>query len=168
VRTICGGDLASVRLATLLQMTLPGAPCIYYGDEIGMEGAMDPDCRRAFPIDPAEWLREPHAWTAGLVGLRHSSRALRDGDLSLLRAAGPALAYLRRHEDEAFACVLNAGDEPLAWDVPVPEPIVATDLVSPRAEPLSSAEVTARGAALRVALPARDGAVFRLVPDRSA
>ena len=32
-------------------MTLPGAPCIYYGDEVGMEGGHDPDCRRAFPWD---------------------------------------------------------------------------------------------------------------------
>ena len=47
--TICGSDLDSLRIATLLQMTLPGAPCIYYGDEIGMAGSMDPLCRRGFP-----------------------------------------------------------------------------------------------------------------------
>ncbi|MFI5226058.1 MAG: alpha-amylase family glycosyl hydrolase, partial [Candidatus Limnocylindrales bacterium] len=36
--TVLGGDRAALRLATLLQLTLPGAPCIYYGDELGMEG----------------------------------------------------------------------------------------------------------------------------------
>ncbi len=38
-RTVCGGDIAAMRIATLLQMTLPGAPCIYYGDEVGLEGS---------------------------------------------------------------------------------------------------------------------------------
>ncbi len=55
IRHLLGGDLSAVRLATLLQMTLPGAPCIYYGDEIGMDGGMDPLCRASFPTDPAAW-----------------------------------------------------------------------------------------------------------------
>ena len=40
------------RLAMVLQLTLPGAPCIYYGDVIGMAGDHDPDNRRAYPADP--------------------------------------------------------------------------------------------------------------------
>ena len=43
------GDESALRLSTLFQMTMPGAPCIYYGDEIGMSGGHDPDCRGAFP-----------------------------------------------------------------------------------------------------------------------
>ena len=43
-----GGDESALRLCTLLQMTMPGAPCIYYGDEIGMTGATDPFSRAAF------------------------------------------------------------------------------------------------------------------------
>ncbi len=50
-RTLTGRDEASWRLATLLLATLPGAPCIYYGDEVGVEGDHDPDCRRSFPRD---------------------------------------------------------------------------------------------------------------------
>ena len=42
------GSKAALRLATLFQMTYPGAPCVYYGNEIGMEGRKDPDCRRTF------------------------------------------------------------------------------------------------------------------------
>jgi cyclomaltodextrinase len=51
--SLAGGDRSALRLATLIQMTLPGAPCIYYGDEIGLEGREDPDCRRSYPWDPA-------------------------------------------------------------------------------------------------------------------
>lgn len=162
VRTLCGGDMASVRLATLLQMTLPGAPCIYYGDEIGMEGSMDPDCRRAFPVDPAEWEREPYRWTADLAALRHSSRALRDGDLSLLGARGPALAYLLRHGHDAFACVLNAGNEPLTWELPLPMAVAAAEAVALRIEPRREHVPVLEGEMLRITLPARDGAVVRL------
>ena len=49
ILTVMGGDVASVRLAALLTFTFPGAPCIYYGDEIGMVGGPDPDCRGSFP-----------------------------------------------------------------------------------------------------------------------
>ena len=47
--TQAGGDRSALALALLFLMTIPGAPCIYYGTEIGMAGGPDPDCRRAFP-----------------------------------------------------------------------------------------------------------------------
>jgi len=160
--TLCGSDMDSVRLATLLQMTLPGAPCIYYGDEIGMAGMMDPDCRRAFPTDAAAWAREPYAWTADLVALRHSSRALRDGELTLLRAEGPALAYMRRHEGDAFACLLNAGPHALEWELPVPLQMRAADPVRLHGGRAAEVGVAVTDDRLRVSLPAREGAVVRL------
>ena len=54
--SIAKGDTAALRMATLFQMTYPGAPSVYYGDEIGMLGGKDPDCRRAFPWEtPGKW-----------------------------------------------------------------------------------------------------------------
>ena len=164
--TLCGGDLASVRLAMLLQMTLPGAPCIYQGDEIGMEGAMDPDCRRAFPIDPNTWMREPYAWVADLVALRHSSRALRDGSISLLDADDRALAYLRRFEEDTFAIIVNTSDDPLSWEIPLPLDMAVAALVLLDASQLSSESATAavEGSRLSVVMAARSGVVVRLTP----
>ena len=66
LRTVLGDDVTGVRLATLLQMTLPGAPCIYYGDEIGLRGGNDPENRGAFPWDEGRWD----------TGLRDSVRAM--------------------------------------------------------------------------------------------
>ena len=54
------GKKDAFRLASLFQMTYPGAPCIYYGDEIGLMGGRDPDCRAPFPWDEADWDHDLH------------------------------------------------------------------------------------------------------------
>ena len=43
------GDKNALKLAWLFMFTIPGAPCIYYGDEIGVDGGHDPECRKSFP-----------------------------------------------------------------------------------------------------------------------
>ena len=160
--TFCGGDLDALRLATLLQLTLPGAPCVYYGDEIGMAGSADPDCRRAFPTDAAEWEREPSAWLADLARLRHSSRAFRDAELSLLGTNGAAIAYYRRHGPEAFAVIANAGDGALSWELALPAPVTKASVVPLRGTAVGERTAAMVDGTLRVALPARDGMVVRL------
>jgi len=161
-RTLCGGDLASMRLAMLLQLTLPGAPCIYYGDEIGMQGAMDPMCRWAFPEDSAEWEREPSGWLADLAALRHSSPAFRDAELSLLGADGLAVAYLRRFEGEAFVVVANAAESSLTWSLQLPLAVSGAELVPLRDGAAGDRTVALEDRSLWVSLPARDGVVVRL------
>ena len=99
---------------------------------------------------------------ADLVALRHSSRALRDGELTLLGARGPALAYLRRDGAEAFAVVLNAADEPLSWDLALPMGIVAAELVPLGGPAATAGRLVVDEGSLRVSLPGRDGAVVRM------
>jgi glycosidase len=91
--SLAGGDATALRLATLIQMTLPGAPCIYYGDEVGLEGREDPDCRRAFPWDPVNQDRGLRDFVAGLIALRREHPVLRRGRFELLSAEGSAVAY---------------------------------------------------------------------------
>ena len=143
-------------------MTLPGAPCIYYGDELGMEGGMDPACRGAFPTDPGQWGREPAGWIADLTTLRHSSRALRDGELVFLGAEGTALAYLRRHGTDSFVCVLNAGASSLSWDLPVPAGAASAAVVELRSERAANGRAEVVDGRLRVVVPERHGLVVRL------
>jgi len=87
--SLAGGDRSALRLAMLVQMTLPGAPCIYYGDEIGLEGREDPDCRRSYPWDPALQDGELRAFVAGLIQMRKTEPALRHGRFRLLAAEAP-------------------------------------------------------------------------------
>ena len=112
LRTILGDDLTGVRLATMLQMTLPGAPCLYYGDEIGLAGGNDPDCRRAFPWDEGAWDHHLRGFVRDLVGLRSREPALRSDHVNIVAATGSAVAFERRLDGTQLIVAVNAGDEP--------------------------------------------------------
>jgi len=160
--TVAGGDVDSLRLAVLATMTLPGAPCIYYGDEIGLAGRHDPDCRRAFPWDESRWdhgLRDFVRWA---IAARHALPVLRRGEYRTLTAEGDALAYLRWSGEDAAAVALNAGDSPATLSISAPE----LDGRRLEAVPLAGApEPLLRGAggagALEVEVAARSGAILR-------
>ena len=158
--------LDAVRLATLVQMTLPGAPCLYYGTEIGMSGMGDPDCRRAFPEDPGAWQADPYEWVADLIALRRSSRALRDGEWLSLGATEGAVAWLRTFADDAFAIVVNVAEQPLDWRLELPGSRGGAEVVPLRGgNGTGSATIESErgdGDRLRVRVPARDGIVVRL------
>lgn len=112
LKTVCEGNMAWVRLAFLLQFCLPGAPAIYYGDEIGLEGEKDPDCRRAFPPDPKAWDHELLTFVKQLTSLRHLLKPLREGDFKPILADDQAniCAFGRVLGDQAVALVINTSD----------------------------------------------------------
>jgi cyclomaltodextrinase len=82
--TLCKGDLKKAKLAVLLQMTLPGAPAIYHGDEIGLQGENDPDCRRTMPWDTGKWNLELFNHHKQLIQIRKDHPALAMGDLRVV------------------------------------------------------------------------------------
>ncbi|MBD0394528.1 MAG: glycoside hydrolase family 13 protein, partial [Microcoleus sp. C1-bin4] len=92
--TIARGDKASVELATLLLLTFPGAPSIYYGDEVGLPGALDPDSRRGFPLQ-ADWELDVLDYHKQLIALRHKYAALRTGSYHILFAEGTVYVFAR-------------------------------------------------------------------------
>lgn len=113
--TLCGGDEARLKLAALFQFTYVGAPCIYYGDEIGMSGDNDPDNRRCMVWEPEAQNLSLLAFYRELIALRRSHGALRGGGLRFLYAprGGRGLAYERYEGDERIVVAFNAGAEPL-------------------------------------------------------
>jgi neopullulanase len=117
IRSILGNDPARVRLATLIQATLPGAPCIYYGDEVGLEGRMDPDCRRAFRWEEGRWDSGLREYVRALLHLRSAEPALRDGPLRVVGADGPAVAFERGSGASRFVVAANAGDLAVRLDL---------------------------------------------------
>lgn len=108
--SIAKGDANTLRLATLFQMTYPGAPCIYYGDEIGMLGGKDPDCRRAFPWEhPEKWDNMLRQYVKACIALRKKHPALRTGRFQFVYAEGKVVAYLRALRDDFALIILNTG-----------------------------------------------------------
>jgi len=107
--TLLNGDIEKAKLAFLFQFAYPGAPAVYYGDEIGMEGGKDPDCRRAFPWsrDNDENLR---SWVKRLISLRKRIACLRRGDYQqiLLDKKRCAYAFARTLGDESVLVAINA------------------------------------------------------------
>ena len=85
--------IARMKLAVLWQMAFPGAPCVYYGDEAGLEGFKDPLNRRTFP-----WGRENKElteWHKKLIHLRNEHAVLRTGNWQPLLAEGEAYGFMR-------------------------------------------------------------------------
>ena len=112
VARMLAGDAEGVALAALLQFALPGAPCIYYGDEIGLRGGHDPDCREAMPWDrPDDWDHERFATFAALAHLRAAHPALRTGETDVPYARRGVVAIRRRSGDEDLLIVVNQRDE---------------------------------------------------------
>ena len=105
-----------------LNFTLPGVPCIYYGDEFGQPGANDPDNRRWMQFDGLT-PDELHVLdcTKHLAALRSGSMALLYGDYKLLRADKDILAYSRTYMGETIVTVLNKGDK--TTEVPITLPL---------------------------------------------
>jgi cyclomaltodextrinase / maltogenic alpha-amylase / neopullulanase len=164
-RTMASGDRDAYHLAVLLQATLPGAPCTYYGDEIGLLGETDPDCRRSFPWDPGRWDEDGLAWTRMAYAARRALPALRRGSFAVVGATADALTYVRACANEAAGdpvlVAVNAGDE--AIDVPAFVPELGgrrlIDVPLPLSAGLAPVEVE-RDGRVTVPVPARAGRIL--------
>jgi cyclomaltodextrinase / maltogenic alpha-amylase / neopullulanase len=98
------------RLASLeaFNMTIPGIPVIYYGDEIGMAGAGDPDNRRMMRFDSLNKHEQNlRAITSKLAKLRNSNLALVYGDFTTIRVNEKVYVYLRSYFDKAVVVIFN-------------------------------------------------------------
>ena len=129
----------NLRMATVVQMTMPGAPTIYYGDEVAVNGDDDPDDRRTFPWSNAPgsgmapYVHSPQAYFGAtgdqsllyhyrqLTRIRAANPVLRDGDLRFLLTnddATRAMAYGRRGGNAAAIVAVNPGPDAQTLTIP--------------------------------------------------
>ncbi len=106
------GDVRRLKLAYLFLMTYPGAPTIYYGDEIGLTGERDPLNRKTFPWDKSKWNQDLHDFVRELIMIRHSMPVLRTGSYEPIYTEGLVLGYLRREYEETVLVLINTDDQP--------------------------------------------------------
>jgi glycosidase len=107
--SVVGEDKASMALATLLLFTYPGAPSIYYGDEVGLPGELDPDCRRTFPHEK-DWNQPLLKLHKELIALRLQHPALRLGRYQVLHAADHTYVFARSLDSDRLVVAINAAE----------------------------------------------------------
>ncbi len=155
------GVFAKLRLAYTVIMTLAGAPIIYYGDEVGLAGAGDPDCRRPFPnknelSDLAQALRRD---VGRLARARSFSWALRGGARQALKIEDDTYVYMRLAPGTDLAVVaLNRGAKAtqITFDIP-PQ---AQSIISDALVDLFGTEVAWSGTTVSLTLPPRSAALL--------
>jgi len=97
-----------LRLAAALQFTLPGVPCVYYGDEAGMEGTIDPFNRLCYPWGHED--KELVSWYCRLSAIRNKYKCFTDGLYTLIEARDNFFAFTRGSEKERVLIAVNASD----------------------------------------------------------
>ena len=104
-----------LRMAAFLQFTLPGMPCIYYGDEAGLTGYRDPFNRRYFPWGSED--ESLQSFYRALSTLKKTLPALRRGDVTVVEAGGGRLLFLRRTQEQTLCVCCNKSNAP--WELPL-------------------------------------------------
>jgi len=95
----------NLKLAAMLQFTLPGVPCVYYGDEAGMEGGADPFNRRCYPWGDED--TDLTEWYMMLSGFRKAHMCFNDGKFELVEAHAGLFAYTRGVGHDRVLIVVN-------------------------------------------------------------
>jgi cyclomaltodextrinase / maltogenic alpha-amylase / neopullulanase len=154
--TLVGGNVGALKLAMLFQMTMPGAPTIYYGDEVGLAGGYEPESRGAMPWDEAQWDTDLHDYVRATVHLRNTYKALRRGGYRTLLADGDSFVFAREHEEQRVVVAFNTGQAGATLAVPVAcegEPQVVFG---------DATGITCSGDTLTVNAPPRTGIVIEV------
>jgi glycosidase len=139
---------------------------VYYGDEIGLRGGTDPDCRAAFPWNDAHWDSGLRDTVRALIHLRRREPALRDGPVRVAAADGHAIAIERGSGQARLVVAVNAGDTPATLHMTLaddPGPGSPTSLVPVDVPGLATPAAAALvGPDATVELSSRTGAIFRV------
>ncbi len=108
---VAEGNRALVKAGTALLLAFPGVPCIYYGDEIALDGGHDPDNRRCMPWDEESWDHNMRHFHQRAIAIRRGSHALQQGGFQLLHAAGDLIAFQRQSRQEQMIVAVWRGAE---------------------------------------------------------
>ncbi len=172
---VAGGDVRRLMLAATFAMTYLGAPHIYYGDELGLAGDKDPDCRRTMPwsqIDvPARKQVLEHY--RRVTALRRAHPELSLGAFQTVLASGDVFAYLREHQGRRLLVVLNNGESATTTILPVgnagiADGATATPVLGVASEitPVGGTLTVGRGV-LKIVAPPVSGIVLEIRSERS-
>ncbi|MGG1687898.1 alpha-glycosidase [Pseudalkalibacillus sp. NRS-1564] len=116
--TLANGKKEVVKLMYILQFSFPGTPCIYYGDEIGMKGGADPDCRECMIWDEKDQDTELFQFLKELIALRNQHPAFRnDGTFEVVYTDESLIQYKRKTNNETLLFLLNNSEKAITTDL---------------------------------------------------
>lgn len=143
ILTECGGDREVVGLLFAFLLTYPGAPMLYYGDENGMEGGHDPDCRRPMVWEEGRWNQPIRHTVKQFLALRRAHPALRRGEFKVAYAEDRVFAFYRVLGEERVLVVLNNTRVPRSLTLPAdfPEGARLVDALSRREYPVQGGHI---------------------------
>ncbi|PJN86757.1 glycoside hydrolase family 13 protein [Bacillus sp. mrc49] len=119
--TDCGEDLVRAKLIHAILLTFNGSPCIYYGDEIGLTGGMDPGCRKCMVWEEEKQNSELLTEIKELIRLRKEERLLaNEGMFKFLDTSGNEniVAYLKYNQDRSVVILVNPTDALQSFPLP--------------------------------------------------
>lgn len=109
-------DYSALKLCALFQMTMPGAPCIYYGTETGLNGGKDPGCREAYPWNGRAKADLRDFYTAA-ANMRHQHEALRTGSYERLYANSDVFVFRRSLNGTSAIVGFNTAEGAITIDL---------------------------------------------------
>ncbi len=116
--TLADNDKRIIQMGLIFLFTYIGVPSIYYGDEIGLEGGRDPDCRRCMIWNESKWNKPLLEFYKTLIRLRKNSVALEKGSFRTIYLEDDVICYIRQYQNEVIATVINNGDSPVKVEIP--------------------------------------------------
>jgi len=123
--TLCNGDKDKLKLAWLFQMTMLGAPSIYYGDEIGMEGGKDPDCRRCFQWDTLAQDRELSEYMKELIKIRKEIPAIALGHVNhFITPDDNTILFFKEYKGSKVIIAINRSDNAMEYTLEIEEDLI--------------------------------------------
>ncbi|RPJ28572.1 MAG: alpha-amylase [Chloroflexi bacterium] len=149
------GDKNALKLAWLFMFSYPGAPCIYYGDEIGLDGEHDPGCRKSFLWEEGQWDTNLLSYVKEVVALRKQNPALRRGDFTRLWSADGTYAFSRSLDGNTLFIALNTSESPQQAEV------TYGAQNPPQAVFGKASDISVNDGRLRFKIPARSGVVLK-------
>ncbi len=156
--TLVNDDVPTLALLSIMLMTYVGAPSIYYGDEVGLAGGIDPDCRRSFPPE-TQWNRELLQLYKDLIAVRHAHVALRLGDYQILYAQGSQYIFLRTYAEDVVLVAINVAHAPCTFAIPwIEDPEVISDIL------LGTGDFHCKAQQLSLKLPGRSALILGKKP----
>jgi glycosidase len=121
ILTECNNEIERMKLIYTFMMTFIGTPCIYYGDELGLSGVMDPGCRECMPWEEEHWNKEMRSHIQSLIKLRKEEKLLANaGIFSFLSHSEEdvCIAYSKKDENKTIVVIVNPTSKEASHSLP--------------------------------------------------